>query len=294
MELLNVKSVDKSYGGVVANHDVSLTVPKGKIALKNVVAMAGSTIAEGTTPQPIIKNVSCIIEAGESLGMTGPSGSGKSTLARLMLGIIKPISGTIRVDGAELTTEVQRQFSPYFGYLPQDVELFDGTVAENIARFREGDPEQVIAAAQLSGAHEVILSLPEAYETRIGASGANLSGGQRQRIGLARAVYDHPSVVVLDEPTSNLDNEGRLALIATMKKLKEMGSTVILIAHQPSLFSEMDKVAFVAEGQIQKFGPAKEVIQELNPRKTVIKDKSAANGRPLKVKPQITVKQVSN
>jgi len=273
---------------------IPLPAPKGKVVFQNVVALADSSSVEGMTPQPVIKGVSFVIEAGESLGVTGPSGSGKSTLARLMLGINKPISGTIRVDGAELTSDVQRQFSPYFGYLPQDVELFDGTVAENIARFREGDPKNVIEASQLSGAHDVILSLPEGYEARVGPSGTNLSGGQRQRIGLARAVYDHPTLVVLDEPTSNLDNEGRIALIETIKRLKELGSTVVLIAHQPSLFSGMDKVAFVAGGQIQKIGPALEIINELNPKRAVVKDKPAANRQPIKARPKVSVKQISN
>jgi len=273
---------------------IPLPAPKGKVVFQNVVALADSSSVEGMTPQPVIKGVSFVIEAGESLGVTGPSGSGKSTLARLMLGINKPISGTIRVDGAELTSDVQRQFSPYFGYLPQDVELFDGTVAENIARFREGDPKNVIEASQLSGAHDVILSLPEGYEARVGPSGTNLSGGQRQRIGLARAVYDHPTLVVLDEPTSNLDNEGRIALIETIKRLKELGSTVVLIAHQPSLFSGMDKVAFVAGGQIQKIGPALEIINELNPKRAVVKDKPAANRQSIKATPKVSVKQISN
>jgi len=276
----------------LAKPAIPLPTPKGKVVLQNVVSLADSNLAEGAAPQAIIKSVSFAIEAGESVGITGPSGSGKSTLARLMLGIIRPINGTVRIDGAELTPEVQRQFSPYFGYLPQDVELFDGTVAENIARFREGDPESVIMASKLSGAHDVILALPEGYETRIGPSGANLSGGQRQRIGLARAVYDKPCLVVLDEPTSNLDNDGRLALLEAIKRLKDMGSTVILIAHQPSLFSGMDKVAFVADGQIQKFGPASEIMQELNPRRTVVKAKPAANNKVIKTKPQVTVKQI--
>jgi len=297
--LTKVKESYRSLKEFMASYEppsstIPLPVPKGKVAFQNVVALADSAVEEGARPQPVIKGVSFAIGAGESLGLTGPSGSGKSTLARLMLGIVRPISGTIRIDGAELTFEVQRQFSPYFGYLPQDVELFDGTVAENIARFQEGDPEKVIEASQLSGAHDVILSLPDGYETRIGPSGANLSGGQRQRIGLARAVYDRPGLVVLDEPTSNLDNDGRIALVDTIKRLKEIGSTVVLIAHQPSLFSNMDKVAFVAGGQIQKIGPALEVIQELNPKRTVVKDKSAVNSKPIKTRPKVSIKQISS
>jgi len=288
---LSLKEFMTSYE--VPNSTIPLPAPKGKVVFQNVVALADSTVEEGVRPQPVIKGVSFAIEAGESLGMTGPSGSGKSTLARLMLGINKPISGTVRIDGAELTSEVQRQFSLYFGYLPQDVELFEGTVAENIARFMEGDPAKVIEASQLSGTHEVILSLPDGYETRVGPSGTKLSGGQRQRIGLARAVYNRPSLVVLDEPTSNLDNEGRIALVETIKRLKEIGSTVVLIAHQPSLFSSMDKVAFVAGGQIQKIGPALEVIQELNPKRTVVKD-HAVTSKVIKARPKVSIKKVSS
>jgi len=249
-----------------------LPAPKGHIVLQNVVAMADSENKNESDKQPVIKNISCKIEAGESVGITGPSGSGKSTLARLILGIIKPLNGSVRLDGAELNSEVQRQYSQYVGYLPQSVELFDGTIAENIARFKEGDPQKVIQASKLAKAYSLILALPEGYETRVGPGGTHLSGGQRQRIGLARALYDAPSIVVLDEPSSNLDNEGRLALLDALKLLKQMKKTVILIAHQPTLFSGMDKVAFIADGQLQKFGPADEVIPELKPRKMVIAD----------------------
>ena len=262
------------------NPTIPLPVPLGNIKLANVVALSDSDPLKAETPIPIIKSVSCSIAQGEFVGITGPSGSGKSTLARLILGIIRPISGTVRIDGAELTAEVQRQFSPYFGYLPQDVELFDGTVAENIAKFRDDEALKVIDAAQLAGAHSVILSLPEGYETRIGPSGANLSGGQKQRIGLARALFDSPALVVLDEPTSNLDNSGRLAFLNTIKQLKSTGCTVILIGHQPSLFSSMDKMAFVVSGQIQKYGPASEVIEEFTPRKVPTGGKAVVGVNP--------------
>jgi len=261
-----------------------LPAPKGQISLTNVVSMANSGNGLGQNSQPVIKNVSCKIEAGESVGITGPSGSGKSTLARLMLGIVRPLNGSVKIDGAELSDEVQRQFSQYMGYLPQSVELLDGTIAENIARFKEGDPAKVIEASTLAKAHDLIVGLPEGYETPVGPGGFNLSGGQRQRIGLARALYDSPPIIVLDEPSSNLDNDGRLALMGALKALKEMNKTVILIGHQPSLFTGMDKVALMVGGQLQNFGPADEVIAELKPRKIVIADKKTNPPRPPSIK----------
>lgn len=241
---------------------VPLPAPTGHIKLQNVVSLGGSGLvgSEESKPKPVIKNISFELKPGEMLGVTGPSGSGKSSLAKLILGVTQPLSGTVRVDGAELSRSVQHQYSAYFGYLPQEVHLFDGTVAENIARFIEADTGRVIEAAQMAGAHELILSLPEAYETKVGASGIHLSGGQKQRIGLARAVYGNPSVVVLDEPTSNLDNDGRLAYLSTVKRLKEAGTTMIVIAHQPSLFESVDKLALIVDGQLQEFGPFKEVV----------------------------------
>jgi len=261
-----------------------LPAPKGTISLTNVVSMASSDAGHEQGAQPVIKNISCKIEAGESVGITGPSGSGKSTLARLMIGVVRPLNGSIKIDGAELSVEVQRQYAHYIGYLPQTVELFEGTIAENIARFKEGDPQKVVDASNLAKAHDLIVGLPEGYETKVGPSGLNLSGGQRQRIGLARALYDSPPIVVLDEPSSNLDNDGRLALMAALKSLKEMQKTVILIGHQPSLFVGMDKVALVAAGQLQNFGPADEVIAELKPRKIVIPEKKVSSSRPPSIK----------
>ena len=297
---------------------VPLPAPTGHIKFQNVVALGGDIGSNAhVKPKPVIKNMSFELKAGEVLGVTGPSGSGKSTLAKLIMGVIQPISGTVRVDGAELTKAVQYQYSAYFGYLPQEVHLFDGTVAENIARFNDANPERVVEAAQLSGAHELILSLPESYETKVGPSGINLSGGQKQRVGLARAVYGTPALVILDEPTSNLDNEGRLAFMETAKRLKEQGTTLIVIAHQPSLFKSMDKLALVVDGQLQQFGPIKEVFDALSPKPNpkqaepkanpvadrtqnsiVGKDESAAKNKPVpvletKVKKTITLNSPS-
>ena len=269
-----------------AKPSTPLPTPVGNIQFQNVVALGG--VADGQnpegSPQPkaIIKNISFQVMAGESVGITGPSGSGKSTLARLMLGVERPVSGAVRVDGAELIGSTQLQYSSYFGFLPQEIGLFDGTVAENIARFIDDDCDKVIEAAKLAGAHDLILTLPEGYETVVGPAGIHLSGGQKQRIGLARAVYGEPAIIVLDEPTSNLDNDGRLALISTLKSLKNLGSTVILIAHQPSLFTEMDKMGLIVDGQLQKFGPKDEIIQAMNPKKMVTKQQavSGSSQRP--------------
>jgi ATP-binding cassette subfamily C protein EexD len=284
---------------------VPLPVPTGHIKFQNVVALGGgeTTTNAETKPRAVIKNISFELSPGEVLGVTGPSGSGKSTLAKLIMGVLQPVSGTVRIDGAELTKSTQYQYSAYFGYLPQEVHLFDGTVAENIARFNEADPSRVIEAAQLAGAHKLILSLPEAYETKVGPSGINLSGGQKQRIGLARAVYGFPALVVLDEPTSNLDNEGRIAFMETVKRLKDECITLIVIAHQPSLFKSMDKLALVVDGQLQQFGPFKEVMEALSGKakevtsvsKKVADTKATENSSPTQqatVNPNELVKKI--
>jgi len=265
---------------------ISLPSPKGDVRLSNVVSFSAGAHAKAKNEAPVIKQVSLDVESGTALGITGPSGAGKSTLARLVLGIIQPASGCVRIDGAELKKEVQIQFSPSFGYLPQDVELFDGSVADNISRFRQCESADVISAAQQAGAHEMILKLADGYETMIGPNGMALSGGQKQRIGFARALFGQPCLVVLDEPTSNLDNEGRKSFLSAIKQLKEQGTTIILIAHQPSLFESMDKLALFAEGQIQKIGPLDEMMGELNPtRITTARPVAVNSSRRVNIKP---------
>jgi PrtD family type I secretion system ABC transporter len=234
-----------------------LPAPKGQVLAERVVL--------GVRPQErlILKGVSFQLAAGESLAIIGPSGSGKSTLARLIIGVWKPGSGSLRLDGAEVSAWPRERLGPYIGYLPQDVELFAGTVAENIARMDEVDSEAVVEAAQRAHAHELILRLPDGYDTQIGDGGAVLSGGQRQRIGLARALYGNPSLVVLDEPNANLDGEGEEALMRVLAALKHAATTAIVITHRPSLLGSIDKVLVLREGTVEQFGPRSEVFAKV-------------------------------
>jgi PrtD family type I secretion system ABC transporter len=237
----------------------TMTLPKpvGALSLEGVFAIPPGG------KKPVIKGVSFSLDAGEVLAIIGPSASGKSTLARLLVGIWTPTAGHVRLDGADVSRWDHEALGPHIGYVPQDVELFDGTVSENIARFNEPDAERVVAAARKSGVHEMVLRLPEGYDTRIGEVGSVLSGGQRQRIALARALYGAPSFIVLDEPNSNMDGEGEEALRTTLGELKHAGKTVVVIAHRPSIIQAADKVLVLREGQVEQFGMTAEVMQRL-------------------------------
>jgi len=213
--------------------------------------------------RPIIRGASFNLKPGEALGVIGPSASGESTLARLVVGIWKPASGAVRLDGAEVCAWPRERLGPYLGYLPQDVELFAGTVAENIARLGEPDAVQVIHAAKRAHVHELILRLPQGYDSATGESGQGLSPGQRQRIALARALYGKPRLVVLDEPNASLDHEGEEALLRTLQGLKEEGTTLIIVAHRPSLLRGVDKLLVLREGSVDMFGPRAEVLARL-------------------------------
>jgi ATP-binding cassette subfamily C protein EexD len=237
-----------------------LPAPKGFIDLETVVVIPPEAKA------PALKGVSMSIKAGETVGVIGPSAAGKSSLARAMLGIWPCINGKVRIDGAEIGHYDRAALGVHIGYLPQDIELFDGTVSENIARYEEPKPEMVVEAAQVAGVHEMILQLPQGYDTPIGPGGIALSGGQRQRIGLARAIYNYPKIVVLDEPNSNLDDAGERALVLAIAELKKRGTTVVLITHRPSILGITDKIAFLREGQLQLFGPRDEVLAALAPK----------------------------
>lgn len=231
---------------------MDLPIPKGILSAEGVfVAVQG---------RPILKNVSFRLEAGRSLAIIGPSASGKSTLCRVILGIWPPTAGKFRIDGADITAWNMEKLGAKLGYLPQDVELFNGTVAENIARMAcDVDASRVIKAAQVARAHDMILALPQGYDTPIGEQGAGLSGGQRQRIGLARALYRDPCIVVLDEPNSNLDEEGEICLGQAVLELKKIGTTVVIVTHKPSILSLVDEILLLQNGVVALHGEAQDV-----------------------------------
>jgi len=239
------------------SNTMQLPAPKGLVTVDRVVAMPPG----GTSPT--IKGVSFGLAVGEALAIIGPSAAGKSTLARLLVGVWAPHSGSVRLDGADVYSWNHEQLGPHIGYLPQDVEIFDGTIKENIARFGDVDPLKVVEAAQLAGVHDMILRLPSGYDTLIGPGGIALSGGQRQRLGLARAVYGDPAFVVLDEPNSNLDSDGETALVGGLQRLKQKNTTVILISHRPSILNHVDKVLLLRDGMVEMFGPKQEVMARL-------------------------------
>ncbi len=237
-----------------------LPPPNGVIQVEQaIVVPPGATV-------PALRGVGFNVAAGDIVGIIGPSAAGKSTLARLLVGVWPPYSGKVRIDGADIMTWDRERLGPYIGYLPQDVELFEGTIAENIARFGEVDADQVILAAQRAGVHEMILKLPAGYDTQIGPGGQTLSGGQRQRVGLARALHGDPAFIVLDEPNSNLDNDGEAALARTVADLKARKRTTLVITHRPSLLASVDYIMVMREGMIEKFGPRDEILgQYLRP-----------------------------
>lgn len=211
----------------------------------------------------ILRDVSFTLQPGESMGLIGPSGVGKSTLCRLLLGIWPPSGGKARLDGFDLFAWDQERLGRFIGYLPQDIELFEGTVSANIARFSDIDADKVIAAATLAGVHELILTMPAGYDTLLGTGGIMLSGGQRQRLGLARAVYGVPRLLILDEPNSNLDDQGEKALLQTLEHLKAMGTTVVMVSHKPSLLAGVDKILLLREGRVVLWGARQAVFQQL-------------------------------
>ncbi len=236
---------------------MELPPPTGQIVLEKV------SFGIRATNKIIIKEMSFGLAAGESLGIIGPSAAGKSTLARLLVGVWKPLQGTIRLDGADMNSWSSERLGSYIGYLPQDIELFAGSIADNIARLDEPDPEKVIRAAKLTGLHEMILRMPKGYDTYIGSNGGALSGGQRQRIGLARALYGDPKLIILDEPNASLDTDGEMALLQAMAYMKQMGTTVVVITHKVSLLSNVDKLLVVQDGTLAVFGPREGVLQHL-------------------------------
>jgi len=225
---------------------------KGELEVKNVALEIGE--------KTIIEGLSFTLKAGESMGLIGHNGTGKTSLCRMLLGIWEPTSGEILLDSQTVGRIDPESIGPFVGYLPQDVELFTGTVSENIARMGPIDSKKVVGAAEMAGAHEVILRFVQGYETDIGEAGLSLSGGQRQRVGLARAMYGNPALVILDEPNSNLDDAGEIALVHALGQLKARGTTVIMITHKPSLLSGVDKILVLKQGEAPDFGNRDEVF----------------------------------
>ncbi|MQL50488.1 type I secretion system permease/ATPase [Photorhabdus khanii] len=238
---------------------MSLPAPKGNLAVDKV-----SAAPPGRNSKVVLQDVSFTLDAGDVLGLIGPSASGKSTLARLLVGIWPAQEGVVRLDNADIYQWNKDELGSSIGYLPQDIELFGGTIAENIARFNEVEPEKVVKAAQKAGVHELVLALDKGYDTVIGAGGVGLSGGQKQRIGLARALYDEPSLVVLDEPNSSLDEAGERALNEAIAQLKAQGKTVIVITHRMSLLSQTNKILLLVQGKMKMFGSSQQVIAALS------------------------------
>ena len=236
---------------------LSLPEPKGRIDVKGIVAIPP------TSKNPVLKNITFSILPGECVGFIGPSGSGKSSLVKTILGIWPVAAGEVRIDGAEISHYNREELGKHIGYLPQDIELFEGSIAENIARFQQASPEEIIEAAKMAEVHELILKLPNGYETKIGPGGANLSGGQKQRIALARALFRKPKIIILDEPNSNLDDAGEQALLKALLKLKHY-STIIVVSHKVNILQITDKLAVLQDGTLTLYGPKEAVLQKLN------------------------------
>ncbi|WP_324728656.1 type I secretion system permease/ATPase [Pseudomonas chlororaphis] len=237
---------------------LSLPAPEGNVQVENLI------VAAPGSKTPILKNISFSVPAGCVVGIIGPSASGKSTLARALIGVWPPQHGVVRLDGADISTWDKHELGPYIGYLPQDIELFEGSIGENIARFAEIDSAKVIQAARTAGVHEMILLLPDGYDTVIGSEGVMLSAGQRQRIGLARALYGNPRLIILDEPNSNLDEVGDRALAAAIQQIKHTGATLFVITHRTNIVSQLDRLLVMKAGMVGLYGPREEVLAELS------------------------------
>ena len=237
---------------------MQLPAPEGEILLE------GAVVFPPGAKQPSIKGISMLINKGDVVGIVGPSAAGKSSLARIILGLWPLAAGKARLDKADIYQWDKVDLGQYIGYLPQDIELFEGTISQNICRFAEVDSVKVVEAAKKAGVHEMILRLPDGYDTKIGPGGESLSGGQRQRIGFTRAIYDNPVLVVLDEPNSNLDDQGELSLVNAIKLLKETNTTVILITHRPSILQVTNKLAVIKDGLLEAYGETNDILSKMN------------------------------
>ncbi|MRX11574.1 type I secretion system permease/ATPase [Pseudoduganella sp. FT25W] len=273
----SVRSAYERLSGLLAANParsagMELPKPKGDLSVEAVTAaVPGSTV-------PVLRGVNFAIQAGDVLGVIGPSGSGKSTLARLLVGVWPAGLGKVRLDSADIFSWNKAELGPHIGYLPQDIELFSGSISENIARFGDVDPEKVVLAAKRAGIHELILHFPDGYNTLLGDGGAGLSGGQRQRLGLARAMYGDPSFLVLDEPNSNLDDVGEAALLQAINDLRARGKTIVLITHRTSVIGATNKLLLLRDGVVTMFGPTNQVLlalQEANQKQVEAQQQAA-------------------
>jgi PrtD family type I secretion system ABC transporter len=269
---------------------ISLPTPRGYLTAEKLV------YGVPARARPILKGVSFAIHPGESVGIIGPSAAGKSTLAKLIVGTWKPYAGVVRLDGGDVCQWKREEFGRHVGYLPQDVELFSGTVRENIARMNtQASDESIVSAAQMAGAHELIMMLPEGYDTDIGPQGAALSAGQRQRVGLARAFFGDPKLVVLDEPDASLDGEGEQALAKALQNAKEKGITMLVISHRRLLLKYVDKLMVLKEGELMLYGPTQEVMETLSGSGgKSVEDKRAPQARPKKMPSRSKQEGMSN
>lgn len=264
-QLLGARTAFHRLEGLLQDHParpsgMALPPPTGGLVVEGVMAGAPGSQAI------ILKQVGFNVLPGEIVGVIGPSASGKSTLARLLVGVWPTLGGKVRLDGADIYTWDKNLLGPSVGYLPQDIELFEGTIAENIARFGDVEADKVVEAAKMAGVHEMVLRFPKGYDTLIGDGGSGLSGGQRQRIGFARAIYGNPKFIVLDEPNSNLDDVGEAALIRAVLELKQRGTTIILITHRTSIISAVDKLLLLVDGSVQLYGPRDQVLLAIQQR----------------------------
>ncbi|SMP58219.1 type I secretion system permease/ATPase [Noviherbaspirillum suwonense] len=272
--LVDARAAYRRLRGLMAEagqrgEQMALPGPAGRIDVDNLSYRAAGS------DKPILYSIALSLAPGESLAVIGPSAAGKSTLARLMTGVWAASTGAVRLDGVDVACWPRRDLGPWIGYVPQDIELFDGTVAENIARLGQVDAEAVVAAAVRANAHEMIVGLAAGYDTQVGEHGLRLSPGQRQRIALARALYGDPRLVVLDEPNSNLDGAGEVALARAVSGLRSQGVTTIIVTHRPSLIAHVDKILVMDGGRVKRFGPAAEVMKEMQRQSQAAVDRAA-------------------
>ena len=249
---------------------VALPCPAGRLLVE------GLSYRVPATGKPVLYNLALALEPGESLAIIGASAAGKSTLARLLIGLWAPATGSVRLDGTDVARWDRAQLGQWIGYVPQDVELFDGSVADNIARLAQVDPERVFAAAKRANAHEMILEFAEGYDTLVGEGGMRLSPGQRQRIALARALYGNPRLVVLDEPNANLDGAGELALAHAVNGLRAEGVTTVIVTHRPALIAHVTKILVLENGRAKRYGAAAEVMRDMQRQAQAVVDTASA------------------